>query len=433
MNFEKRKFYIKTLGCKANQLESAVIAEKLCSAGYEQTYKHNEAQIYILNSCSVTENADIDALRLLRHEKTNCPEVLTVLTGCVAQLSGLDFDKLRYADIILGNDDKFCIVEALNAKESSVSDIFTVKKFNNQFVHEYSKTRGYLKIQDGCNNYCTYCTIPFARGISRSNSVENILSQLAIYTGQGIKEAVLTGIHIGQWGADLSGAPNLKDLLAAIEESNIVRYRLGSLNPLEITDELLCFLSRSEKFCPHFHLSLQSMNTKTLKAMNRHYTAPMCLELIEKLNSLFKNPFIGCDVIVGFPGESESDFDETFENLKTAELSAIHVFPYSIRKNTKAAQMPEQLPLSVKKQRAEILHVLGSEKTERFIEKNIGQTAEILIEKRLDKKTGCLKGVTRNYLNVLLDSADKNLCNTIQNVKILKFEAGNLFCNIIEG
>ena len=205
------------------------------------------------------------------------------------------------------------------------------------------------------------------------------------------------------------------------------------MNTLEITEELLEFLSESEKFCPHFHLSLQSLNTKTLCAMNRHYSAESCMELVEKINGIFKNPFIGSDIIVGFPQETDEDFSLTYENLKKTELSAIHVFPYSVRKNTKAAVMTGQVEMNVKRRRADILHALAEEKYAHFVQKNINQESEILIEKRPDRKTGLLKGVSRNYLNVLLDSQDRSLCNTIQKIKIVKFEASNLFCNIIEG
>lgn len=425
------KFYIKTHGCKTNQLESAVISEKLSKAGYRLAKTIEDADIYILNSCSVTGNADTEALRLMRYVKTRNPEILTVLTGCVAQLCSDEIRKLNYVDIILGNNDKFSVVDILSTRKSSITDIFTIDKFNNQFVHEYSKTRGYLKIQDGCNNYCSYCTIPLARGKSRSNSVENIIKQLQIYVESGIKEVVLTGIHIGQWGSDFSSPQSLKHLLSAIEDTGIQRYRLGSLNTLEITEDLLEFLSDSEKFCPHFHLSLQSMNTKILEKMNRHYSAESCIELIEKINSSFELPFIGSDVIVGFPGETEEDFRLTVENLKNTDLSAIHVFPYSMRKNTKAAMMSDQIEMNVKKHRADILHAIAGAKLSKFMNKNLNTNAEVLIEKRPDKKTGLLKGVTKNYLTVFLNSDDKKLCNTIQKVKIVKFEAGNLFCNII--
>ncbi len=420
-----KRFYIKTHGCKANQLESNILREKLLNANYEETMKSLEADIFILNSCSVTETADIEALRTLRNIKHKKPDILTVFTGCSAQLNSQKTKQIDYIDIILGNDDKFDIVNAIKSQNSHVQDIFDIKEFNNQFIHNYSKTRGYLKIQDGCNNYCSYCTIPYARGNSRSNSINNIIEQIKIYTDAGIKEVVLTGIHIGQWGEDFSPTKNLMFLLEKIEETKIVRYRLGSLNPLEIDENLLNFLSNSKKFCPHFHLSLQSLNDKTLADMNRKYTAEYCLELIDKIDSSFNLPFIGSDIIVGFPDESENDFLNTYENAKKSKLSAIHVFPYSIRKNTKAAVMKNQITESIKTQRSDIFHKLAQEKINNFIKKNIGTKNKILIEKRPDKKTGLLKGVTPNYLTILTNSTDIKLCNTIQNIKITQQDKDN--------
>lgn len=427
-----KKFYIKTQGCKSNQLESAVISEKLTEAGYKKCNKLENCDLYILNSCSVTENADIDAIRLLRHIKTKYPNIMTVFTGCSAQLNYIAQSKVDFIDLILGNDDKFSIVEALAKNESKVTNIFDIKHFNNQIIHTYSNTRGYLKIQDGCNNYCSYCTIPLARGNSRSNTLENILEQVKLYTEIGIKEVVLTGIHIGQWGNDFTTPKKLFNLLEKIEDTDIFRYRLGSLNTLEITDELLSFLAQSKKFCPHFHLSLQSLNDKTLTDMNRKYSAQSCIDLISKIDGTFKLPFIGSDIIVGFPGETDTDFEKTINNVQNSKLSKIHVFPYSVRKNTKAAKMSNQVPEKTKKYRAEILHNIDKLKNEAFINKNLNSTQEVLIEKRLDKYTNLLKGVTRNYLNVYINSDNSELHNTIQNVKILNRNDGKIFCNIIE-
>ena len=329
---------------------------------------------------------------------------------------------LEFIDLVLGNDDKFDIVKLIEKRQNLVTDIFSVNSFNNQLIHYYNNTRGYLKIQDGCNNYCSYCTIILARGKSRSNSIENIIEQVNIFTKLGIKELVLTGIHIGQWGLDFSPKLSLINLLEVLERTDIVRYRLGSLNILELDNELIDFLSKSKKFCPHFHLSIQSLNDNVLRDMNRHYEAKACLELIQSISAKFDKPFIGSDIIVGFPGESEVDFEMTFENVKNSNLSNIHVFPYSIRKNTKAASMPNQLSDKIKRERAHKLQELAREKYFDFVRQNIGSVAQILIEKRPDKHTGQLKGVTQNYLNVLVkDSAAESLFNTIQQVRITEY------------
>lgn len=421
-----KKFFIKTLGCKSNQLEAAVMREKLIAAGYKQTSKIDEADIFIMNSCSVTETADVEALRVIRNIKNKNSNVTSVLTGCSAQLNSEKLMDLPYVDIVLGNDDKFDIVQMLESHCSKVTDIFELKSFNNQLIHDYFNTRGFLKIQDGCNNYCSYCTIPFARGKSRSNSVENIIEQVKIYTDNGIKEVVLTGIHIGQWGVDFDEKRKILHLLEKIEDTNIIRYRLGSLNPLEIDDELLGFLSQSEKFCPHFHLSLQSLNDAVLRRMNRNYSAETCLDLMDRISSLFKLPFIGSDIIVGFPGETDADFEITVENVKKSKLSNVHVFPYSVRKNTAAASMENQVPEQIKHNRADILHKIVKEKYFNFLKCNQNTTHQALIEKRPDKKTGMLKAVTENYLTVLLPNSSENLYNTIQNVTVAEIDYSKL-------
>ena len=420
------RFFIKTHGCKANQLESHILKEKLLNAGYSESSSAAKSDIYILNSCSVTETADIEALRTLRNIKHKNPALTTVLTGCSAQLNAKKLEEYDFIDIILGNNDKFDIVKAIKTKKSNITDIFAVNEFNNQPIHYYSKTRGYLKIQDGCNNYCSYCTIPFARGKSRSNSINNILEQINTYTDSGIKEIVLTGIHIGQWGEDLIPKLSLFNLLEAIENTPIKRYRLGSLNPLEIDNKMLNFLSQSDKFCPHFHLSLQSLCDKTLKNMNRHYSADLCLELINNINNSFNLPFIGSDIIVGFPDENDEDFETTLKNAEKSQLSAIHVFPYSIRKNTKAAAMENQIPEIIKHKRADIFHKLNAKKTNMFIERNLNTKSHVLIEKNPDKHTGLLKGITQNYLTVYINSENTELCNTIQTVTLQKDNTGRL-------
>lgn len=423
-------FFIKTHGCKANQLESDIIREKLLNGGFQEVKKADSADIYILNSCSVTETADIEALRTLRNIKHKKPDIITVLTGCSAQPNHDKITNNGIVDIILGNNDKFNIIDALKSHRSCVEDIFNIKEFNNQFIYDYSKTRAYLKIQDGCNNYCSYCTIPYARGKSRSNSIDNIIEQIKIYSDSGIKEVVLTGIHIGQWGEDFSTPKELFTLLQSIENTNIQRYRLGSLNTLEIKDELLSFLSESDKFCPHFHLSLQSLTDKTLTAMNRMYTAQSCLDLIDKINDMFKLPFLGSDIIAGFPGETDEDFQITLENIKKSGLSNIHVFPYSVRKNTNAAMMENQLSEKEKQNRAKILRIAAQEKYQSFLNKNLDTDSQVLIEKKPDKNTGLLKGVTQNYLEVILDTDNINLCNTIQNIKITEYTEN---INVLKG
>ena len=314
--------------------------------------------------------------------------------------------------------------------ELFVSDIMKRNNFTKAVLEDMTKTRASLKIQDGCDNRCSYCIIPFARGKSRSADIDFVIEQINNFSEHGFKEVVLTGIHIGQWGRDLG----LKfiDLIKAIEEkTTIERYRLGSLNPLEINDELLKFLSKSEKFCPHFHLSLQSACNKTLKSMNRFYKVEDYLAQIDQINSMFDLPFLGSDIITGFAGETEEDFNTTLENLKKSGLTQIHTFPYSIRKGTVGANMDNQVPENIRQERAEIVKKLSAQKYNDFVQKNLKTVKEVLIQKIPDKKTGYLKGITRNYLTVLLDTKDKNFINTLQNVKLTKFENSIIYGNVI--
>ncbi len=422
------KFFIKTMGCKTNQLENEIIANNLSDAGFVQVYNFDEADYYILNSCAVTEVSANESLYYLRNIKNKSPKITTVLTGCVAQLEHERLQNDSAIDIIVGNNEKLSIAEYLRKNTASVQNIFEVKEFNHKFIRSNSRTRANLKIQDGCNNRCAYCTIPFARGNSRSNSVENIIEQIKIFTVAGINEIILTGIHIGQWGLEFKDGKTLIDLLKEIEKTDIHRYRLGSLEPPEITDELIGFLSNSNKFCPHFHISIQSLCDKTLKAMNRHYNSESVLEIIEKLNKTFDKPFLGCDIIVGFPEESEEDFDTTYNNLKMANLSQIHVFPYSKRSGTPAATMENQIDENTKKTRAGNIKKLSNEKYHKFLEDNLNTIHEVQVQK--NKNSEYFKGITRNYIDVLITSGG-DIRNKICNVKIIGIDDGKIYAELL--
>lgn len=425
-----RRFYIHTMGCKANQFESSIIIENLSKNGLIKVDKVEDADIYVLNSCTVTHKSDNEALYLLRAAKHKKHELITVLTGCLAQVEKDKLLENDFIDYVIGNDEKLHLFNFISQNEKChTSDIMQQYEFNKTVLIDTTKTRASLKIQDGCDNRCSYCIIPFARGKSRSADIKFILEQINNFVEHGYKEVVFTGIHIGLWGRDIG--LTLLDLLKEVEtQTNIRRYRLGSLNPLEITDELLEFLSKSEKFCPHFHLSLQSACNKTLKSMNRFYKVEDYLAQIEKINSMFDMPFLGSDIITGFAGETEDDFEITRTNLENSGLSQIHTFPYSIRKGTIGAESDYQVEDKEKESRAGIVKKISSEKYAEFIKKNIESVREILIEKHPDKN-GFLKGVTRNYLTVVTDSKDLNLCNTLQNVKITKFENGKIFGSFI--
>ena len=375
-----RKFIIKTLGCKTNQVESALIAEILINNNFLETNNIKEADYYIINTCSVTHIADKKNLAYIKHAKKENPQIIVVLTGCMAQLNKEELLKNKNIDIILGNYEKNDIAKILNTnKKYSVSNIFSHDVFRYQKLYHTNRTRASVKIQDGCNNRCSYCTIPFARGKNRSNSIENIIEQINLFASEGYFETVLTGIHIGQWGEDFTPKSNLKNLLEEIEETNIKRYRLGSLNPQELTKEFIDFLAESKKFCPHFHLSLQSVCNKTLKEMNRNYSEDEIKELILYINKKFNNVFIGSDIIVGFPNETIEDFNITYKNLKSLELSKIHVFPYSRRKGTIADKMYNQIDTNEKKQRVELVQKVSNNKLQNFLSKTLSYCYNINI------------------------------------------------------
>lgn len=425
-----KTFLLKSMGCKSNQFEGAIIEENLINAGFEKVSEIKDADLYILNSCSVTHKSDDEALYLLRHAKHTNENIKTLITGCVAQIERDKLLEYNFVDFVLGNNEKLNIVEFLQKNEyCEVGDIMNMTDFHEAVLIDTTKTRASLKIQDGCDNRCAYCIIPFARGKSRSAKSDFIIDQIKSFEKHGFKEVIFTGIHIGQWGKEWG--KTILDLLKKVEANTNVRYRLGSLYPNEITDELLDFLSKSKQFCPHFHLSLQSACNRTLERMNRRYKVEDYLEQIEKINKLFELPFLGSDVIAGFVGETQEDFETTLKNLEKSGLTAIHTFPYSIRKGTQAEKMEGHLPDKVKEERATAIKKISAQKTKEFLEKNVGTVHNVLVEKHLDKHLNVLKGMSENYITVLLNSDDRNLINTIQKVKITEIKDGKAFGEII--
>lgn len=426
------KFFLKSMGCKSNQYEGSIIEESLINAGFEKVNNLDEADYFILNSCTVTHKADNETFYILRNAKHVNSNIKTVLTGCVAQVEKKQLLEKDYIDFVIGNDEKLKLAEyLLSDTKFAVQNIMEQVKFNDTLLLDTSKTRACVKIQDGCDNRCSYCIIPFARGKSRSASEDFIIKQINTLAEHDFKEIVLTGIHIGQWGKDID--KSFLDLLMFLEENSpIERIRMGSLNPLEITEDVLEFLSKSKKFCPHFHLSLQSANNNTLRRMNRFYTVEKYLEQIENINAKFNLPFLGSDIIAGFVGETDEEFSNTVENLKKSGLTQIHTFPYSIRKGTIAEKLEGHLPDNIKEYRASVIKQISNIKFKEFMKKNIGTTHQILVEKHLDKHTGFLKGVSENYLKVIVkDNFDETLLNSLQNVKILEVKDNVLLGELV--
>lgn len=400
-------FLIKTFGCKTNQTESAVMEEKLLDSGFVPASNIENCDYYIFNSCAVTLEAEKKLLQAIKSVKHKNPRIKIILTGCYAQLHKDEENLL--IDKIFGIYEKPDIVEILKSSETNfVTDINEHRDFRYEKLTKFKRTRATIKIQDGCNNRCSYCTICIARGLSRSCREEDVIEQINTLTQNGYNEIVLTGIHVGQWGIDLPEKKTLLDLLKSIDKTDAKTVRIGSLDPNEITDELINFLSSSKKFCPHFHISLQSLCDKTLKNMNRHYNFEKIKKVVTRLNEKFERVFLGCDIIVGFPQETIEDFNITFERLSQLPLSQIHVFPYSMRPNTTAATMSNQIEKGEKHRRMQLIKDLSRKKHIEFLKKNINAEYFVTVEKKPDKKTGLYKAVTPNYIKVFLKKTSKD-------------------------
>lgn len=422
-------FLIKTFGCKTNQTESAVMEEKLLAAGFLEAENVETCNYYVFNSCAVTLEAEKKLLQTIKSVKHKNPNVKIILTGCYAQLHKDEENPL--IDKIFGIYEKPDVVEIIKSNEKKfVTEINEHRDFRYEKLSNFNRTRATIKIQDGCNNRCSYCTICIARGLSRSCDEKDVLEQIDALTRNGYNEIVLTGIHVGQWGLDFPEKKNLLDLLKLIDKTDAKTVRIGSLDPNELTEELIDFLSSSEKFCPHFHLSLQSLCDKTLKNMNRHYGYEKIKNVVMKLNEKFERVFLGCDIIVGFPQETLEDFDLTLERLKKLPLSQIHVFPYSVRPKTVAATMPCQVEQSEKHRRMQLVKDLSEKKHVEFLRKNTGAEYFVTVEKNPDRKTGLYKAVTPNYIKVLFEGSPK-IKNQFVKIKIDKIENETALAHIV--
>ena len=406
------------MGCKSNQFESAIIEENLQKNGLQPTKDIKEADYYILNSCSVTHKSDNEAMYLLRAAKHKNPQIITILTGCFAQIEKENLLEYDFIDFVIGNDEKLKLYDFINSDiKFCAKDIMNLAEFNKIELIDTSKTRASLKIQDGCDNRCTYCIIWKARGKSRSADADFIIKQINNFSQNGFKEVMLTGIHIGQWGKDFG--LTLLDLLKEIEEkTTIERYRLGSLNPTEITEEMLEFLSHSKKFCPHFHLSLQSANDKTLRSMNRFYKTEDYLTQIEKINQTFNLPFLGSDIIVGFAGETEEDFEDTLDVVKKVHFEQVFMFIYSRRVGTPGDRMENQIPEEIKHKRFDRLKLLVESQIKENNDKYIGTIQRVLVEGKSKNNEEMLTARTDTN-KVVVFEGNKELIGNMVDLKIV--------------
>lgn len=411
-----------TLGCKVNQYESNAMAQKFIENGYELIEDENRsADIYIINTCTVTNMSDRKSRQMLRRVKEKNKNAIVVAVGCYAQVAKDDLEKIPEIDLVLGNNEKADILKYVNdyilenKKELKMEDVLQTKEFV-EFgdITFTEKTRAVIKVQDGCDRYCSYCIIPYARGRVRSRKPENIISEINKIAKKGIKEVVITGIHIASYGKDFKDNYRLIDLLEDLNEiDGIERIRLGSLEPLLITEEFMERLVKLEKVCHHFHLSLQSGCDETLKRMNRRYSTEEFRNIVNILRRFYQDVVLTTDIIVGFPGETEQEFEKTCEFLKEIKFYKMHVFKYSPRKGTKAASMPNQIDGNIKEERSKKLIEISSENERYYNNKYIGKEIEVLFE---EKKNGTYHGHTKNYLLVYCE-ADENLENKIVKVK----------------
>ena len=418
---KKVAFY--TLGCKLNFSETSSIGRIFKDAGYETTPFNSQADVYVINTCSVTEHADKKCRKVVKEALKYSPNAYITIVGCYAQLKPKDIAEIPGVDMVLGAAEKFNIVEHINDLTKQEKTIIHNAPIDetNQFVSAFSigdRTRTFLKVQDGCDYSCTFCTIPLARGASRSGQIADIVRQAEEIAASGVKEIVLTGVNIGDFGIrDGKRQDKFLDLVKAMDEvQGIDRIRISSIEPNLLSNEIIDFVAQSKRFVPHFHMPLQSGSNKVLSKMRRRYKRELYAERVAKIKSLMPNCCIGVDVIVGFPGETREDFLDTYNFLNELDISYLHVFTYSERENTIAAQMEGAVPGAQRSDRSKMLHILSEKKRRSFCEQNLGNIGEVLFES--DEKDGYMHGFSKNYVKVRTPY-DPLLVNEIIPVKFL--------------
>ena len=419
-------FNIVTLGCKVNQYESQAMREDLLKHGYSLSQNKDFADLFIINTCTVTSVSDAKNRKLLRRIRRNNPSAVIVLTGCMPQAFPEETKSLTDCDIILGNKERAKLIPSIERFLENRTPFSDIAAHQNQgYIYEKisvtsfgEHTRAFIKIEDGCNRFCSYCIIPYARGRVRSKPLEELKQELIQVAHNGYKEVVLVGINLSAYGQD-EGITLADAVEAACAVEGIERVRLGSLEPERMDEDTVCRLAALPKLCPQFHLSLQSGCDKTLRDMNRHYTSEEYLAIAERLRRYFDNAALTTDVMVGFAGETEEDFQESLSFVKSVGFAKVHVFPYSQRKGTKAADAPGQLPPAVKEERAARMTALTDDSRREFLRSQVGRVEEVLFERL---RRGYLEGYTKNYTPVHVFSEDNSLCGQICCVRLIAAE-----------
>jgi len=419
---KKVAFY--TLGCKLNFSETSTIGRLFTDAGYSVVDFTAGADVYVINTCSVTDHADKKCRKVVKEALKHAPNAYITIVGCYAQLKPKEIAEIEGVDMVLGAAEKFRIVEFISDLTKTPKAVIhqqDIEKVNHNFIAAYSvgdRTRTFLKVQDGCDYPCTYCTIPLARGNSRSDTIENVVNRANIVAAGGVKEIVLTGVNLGDFGIrNGSREDKFFDLVTALDEvEGIERIRISSIEPNLLSNEIIQFVANSKKFVPHFHIPLQSGSNKILGLMKRRYQRELYIERVATIKALIPNCCIGVDVIVGFPGETKEDFIETYQFLNELDISYLHVFTYSEREQTAAADMGGVVPGNERFDRNKMLHILSEKKRRAFYQSQIGMISEVLFE--ADHKDGYMHGFTKNYVKVRA-KYDPVMVNEIKVVKLV--------------
>ncbi len=430
-NPKKVAFY--TLGCKLNFSETSTIARSFKEEGFQRVDFSESADIYVINTCSVTENADKRFKTIVKQAQKVNEDAFVIAIGCYAQLKPEELADVDGVDLVLGASEKFKITDYINdLTKSDFAEIHSCEIAEADFyVSAYSfgdRTRAFLKVQDGCDYKCTYCTIPLARGISRSDKLENVLKNASEISAKGIKEIVLTGVNIGDYGKGEFGNKKHEhtflDLVKALDKvAGIERLRISSIEPNLLKNETIDFVAQSNSFVPHFHIPLQSGSNEILKAMKRRYMKELYIDRVTQIKTVMPNACIGVDVIVGFPGETEENFLETYNFLNELDISYLHVFAYSERENTPAAEMQEIVPVRVRKKRSKMLRGLSAKKRRAFYESQLGTCHTVLFEG--ENKEGYIHGFTENYVKVKTPW-NPDLVNTLHEIELEKIDEDGL-------